>query len=99
VNAKLDTAKFLLKQGIALTPLVSGEKRPSNKCWQDGVGAITDPRDLNGQDYGSMIWKGLLGIDIDVKNVDGLTNFAKLLDGLELPETLNTATANGGQHL
>ena len=98
MSNSIATAKYLLKQGIRLTPLRPDTKWPKNTDWQNGNGAVTDPKELNGQDYGSLIENGLLAIDIDVKNVDGIENFNKLLDGYELPKTLATRTASGGQH-
>lgn len=42
---------------------------------------------------------GLIGIDIDVKEVDGFSHFQDFVDGRDLPKTFTVQTGTGGQHL
>ena len=99
VQCHSEAAARLLSKGVRLTPVLAGSKQPVNAGWQRGEGAITDAADLNGSDYGVLIENGLLGVDIDVKKVDGLKFFSALTDGLDLPPTLHTHTRSGGMHL
>lgn len=92
-------AARLMEMGLRLVPLQPGTKKPVNKGWQQGEGAVTDASQLNGQAYGVLIEGDIVGIDIDVKHTDGLEAFSSLTENVDLPPTLHTHTKSGGLHL
>jgi putative DNA primase/helicase len=98
---KKQLATELLEFGLRLVPLRKGTKSINMpKGFPIDHKAIDDASQLNGGDYGVLIGDGIVGIDIDVKHVDGLDSFAELTKEFsKLPATLRTRTTSGGWHL
>jgi len=91
--------------GLAVFPLAQGGKGVLGPGWQRA--ATTDPDVIAatwrpGDNVGVGCWRSnVLGVDLDVKDVDGISRFAGLCaeHGDVWPETLTVRTPSGGLHL
>lgn len=104
-------AQFYAKQGLAVVPIIPGEKRPPLKDWQNK--ATTDPATITAwykkwPDYGvgfvtGAASGGVVVIDCDqhpergIKGIDLLEEW-QLENGF-FPETWEAVSGSGGKHL
>ncbi|MFG1977059.1 bifunctional DNA primase/polymerase [Nonomuraea fuscirosea] len=92
-------------RGLAVFPLQPGSKLAYGPGWQQT--ATSDPDQLAaiwrpGDNIGVGCWRSrLLGVDLDVNDVDGPARFAHLCEQHDAawPDTLTVRTPSGGLHL
>lgn len=91
--------------GLAVFGLPPGSKHVAEPGWQHA--ATSDPDVLAatwrpGDNIGVGCWRSrVLGVDLDVKDVDGSARFAAICTdhGAAWPDTLTVRTPSGGLHL
>jgi hypothetical protein len=102
--SKLDAALGAASRGFRVFPVCRDSKVPWSKGWQDA--ATTDAAAIrqwwteNSQwNIGIATGKGLLVVDVDVKDGKPGAESLAMLEMMGLPETLRVRTPTGGLHI